>query len=53
MKTYSLFYMPPCLDVGTQWYLHRFYTSEATSSLPEAAAWNRNDKSTYNFLSNE
>ena len=50
MKTYSLFYMPPCLDVGTQWYLHRFYTSEA--SLPEAAVWNRNGK-TYNFLSNE
>ena len=28
MKTYSLLHMPSCWDVGTRWYLQRFYTSD-------------------------
>ena len=28
IKTFNLFRMPPCWDVGTRWYLHRLYTSD-------------------------
>ena len=33
IKTFNLFRMPPCWDVGTRWYQHRLYTSETRADL--------------------